>query len=235
MRLSASLGEQQQDLHYFSQRIEIVPSRTQYHTKIVHMVMPLLLASGSEIRRQMLEQANVILQVELPRVDEDLIKQALLAEGSAPRDIADALADAKARKIATKNLGSMVLGCDQVLEFDKTPVSKPATPDDLMHQLQLMRGKSHKLLSAAVIYDQAEPVWRHVAVVRLQMRMVSDDYLSEYIERNWDSVRHAVGGYKLEEEGVRLFSQVQGDYFAVLGMPLLEVLNYLTLRGALKS
>ncbi len=91
------------------------------------------------------------------------------------------------------------------------------------------------LLSAAVIYQDGEPLWRFVGVVRLFMRAFSDEYLDSYLERNWESVRHSVGGYKLEEEGVRLFEKIDGDYFTVLGMPLVEILTYLTLRGELQT
>jgi septum formation protein len=91
------------------------------------------------------------------------------------------------------------------------------------------------LLSAAVIVEDGKPIWRHVGQVRLRMRDASDSYIEEYVARNWDSIQHAVGAYKLEEEGVRLFSGIEGDYFNVLGLPLLELLNYLTLRGDLSA
>ncbi|MFY9209794.1 MAG: nucleoside triphosphate pyrophosphatase [Aestuariivita sp.] len=198
------------------------------------MSVPMLLASGSEIRAQMLRNAGVVFDVQVARVDEDAIKASLLADGAPPRDIADALAEAKARKISDKT-GAMVLGCDQVLDFQGQLLSKPKTPQDALDQLRSLRGQRHMLLSAAVIYDEGKPVWRHVGQVRLLMRDASDAYLEGYVARNWESVRDAVGAYKLEEEGVRLFTRIDGDYFNVLGMPLLEVLAYLTLRGVLES
>ncbi|MDC0343600.1 Maf family protein [bacterium] len=198
------------------------------------MSVPMLLASGSEIRAQMLRNAGVVFDVQVARVDEDAIKASLLADGAPPRDIADALAEAKARKISDKT-GAMVLGCDQVLDFQGRLLSKPKTPQDGLDQLRSLRGQRHMLLSAAVIYDEGKPVWRHVGQVRLLMRDASDAYLEGYVARNWESVRDAVGAYKLEEEGVRLFTRIDGDYFNVLGMPLLEVLAYLTLRGVLET
>ncbi len=199
------------------------------------MSVPIILASGSEIRAQLLARAGVDFSVETPRVDEDAIKEALVAEGAPPRDIADALAEAKARKVALTYGDGLVLACDQVLDFEGSVLSKPETPGVAIEQLKTMRGKRHMLLSAAVIYDDGKPVWRHIGQVRLLMRNMSDGWLSAYVDRNWQSIRHSVGAYKLEEEGVRLFSRIEGDHFNVLGMPLLEILSYLTLRGTLSS
>ncbi|WP_282153644.1 Maf family protein [Ruegeria atlantica] len=197
------------------------------------MSVPIILASGSSIRAQLLRNAGVPFTVETARVDEDTAKRALLAEDAPPRDIADTLAEMKARKVSDKNPDAMVLGCDQVLDFDGQLLSKPETPQDALAQLEVMRGKRHMLLSAAVIFQNGEPIWRHVGQVRLRMRMSSDAYLRDYIDRNWDSIRHAVGAYKLEEEGVRLFATIDGDYFNVLGMPLLELLNFLAVKGVI--
>jgi len=196
---------------------------------------PIILASGSQIRAQMLTNAAVPFEVMVARVDEQAVKAALLAEQASPRDIADALAELKARKISDKRPGALVLGCDQVLDFRGRLLSKPETPDEAFDQLSEMRGDRHSLLSAAVIVENGQPIWRHVGQVRLRMREVSDGYLQDYIARNWESIRHAVGGYKLEEEGVRLFSGIDGDYFNVLGLPLIELLNYLSLRGAIAT
>ncbi len=197
------------------------------------MTAHIVLASGSEIRAHLLRQAAIEFEQDIPRLDEDSIKVALLAEDAPPRDIADALAEAKARKISAKHPGSMVIGCDQVLDFQGQLLSKPKTPEDALTQLSEMRGHRHMLLSAAVIYRDGEPLWRHVGQVRLLMRKASDGYLQDYVSRNWDSIRHSVGGYKLEEEGVRLFTSIEGSYFNVLGLPLTELINYLGLQGVI--
>lgn len=197
------------------------------------MNTPITLASGSEIRAQMLRNAGVSFDIHIARVDEEMIKASLLAEDASPRDVADALAEAKARKVSDKVSG-LVIGCDQVLDFQGSLLSKPKNEQDAIAQLQALRGQRHMLLSAAVIYEDGKPVWRHVGRVRLLMRDASDEYLTDYVARNWDSIRQSVGSYKLEEEGVRLFTRIDGDYFNVLGMPLLELLAYLTLRGVLQ-
>ena len=199
------------------------------------MPRPIILASSSQIRRQLLRNAAVRFESDSPRLDEDAIKSALLDEGASPRDIADALAEAKAMKLSRKRPEALVIGCDQVLDFEGAILSKPGSPEEARDQLSRMRGKRHALLSAVVLCHQGSPVWRHVGQVRLQMRDVSDGYLDGYLQRNWDSIRHAVGGYKLEEEGVRLFSRIEGDYFTVLGLPLVELLSYLSASGDLDT
>lgn len=195
----------------------------------------LILASASPIRLSLLRAAGVVAEARPVAVDEEAIRQSLEAEGAHPRDIADTLAEMKARKRADKDPEALVLGCDQVLEFDRRAWGKAETPDAARAQLQALRGQTHRLLSAAVVYDRGEPVWRHVGEVRLTMRPFSDSYLEDYLSRNWDSVRHAVGCYKLEEEGARLFTRIDGDYFTVLGLPLLPLLGWLADRGTIAS
>lgn len=195
----------------------------------------IILASGSSIRSQLLAQARVPHKVEIARIDEEMIKASLLAEQAPPRDICDTLAEMKARKISEKNPTALVIGCDQVLEHRGTMLSKPMSPSDALGQLQVLRGDRHSLLSAAVICEAGKPIWRHIGQVRLRVRDASDTYLEGYVDRNWESIRHAVGGYKLEEEGVRLFTRIDGDYFNVLGLPLLELLAFLTLRGEIEQ
>ena len=195
----------------------------------------IILASTSQIRSKLLDGAGVSHDVVASRIDEDSVKKALEAEGAPPRDIADTLAEMKARKIAEKGQGGLVIGCDQVLSLKEKVLSKPKTIEDARGQLNALRGETHQLLSAAVIYEDLKPVWRHVGVARLSMRDFSDDYCDDYLARNWDSIRWAVGGYKIEEEGIRLFRMVQGDTFTIQGLPLLELLSYLTLRGTLPT
>ena len=199
------------------------------------MPQSLVLASTSDIRQTLLRNAGLDFDVVAARVDEETVRNSMLAEDASPRDIADALAELKATKVSAKRPDDLVIGCDQVLNLQGRLLSKPTTPEEARAQLGDMRGKRHDLLSAAVICEGGKPIWRHVGVVRMTMRSFSDLYLDGYIARNWESIRHSVGAYKLEEEGVRLFSRIEGDYFTVLGMPLLDLLSYLTLRGDIEQ
>lgn len=198
------------------------------------MPIPIILASGSAIRAELLRKAGVAIRIEQPQINEAALKAALQAEAVAPRDIADALADAKARRVASRHPEAMVLGCDQVLDFRGRLICKPESPEAALTQLQAMRGQRHRLLSAAVIHHRGEPVWRHVGQVRMRMRDLTDSYLTGYVMRNWNSIRDCVGSYKLEEEGVRLLTAIDGDYFNVLGMPLIELLSFLMQRGLIE-
>jgi septum formation protein len=199
------------------------------------MKFTLTLASGSEIRRQLLENAGLQIDVVPPRVDESALRDSLLAEQTPPRDIADALAELKALRVSSKKPNAIVLGCDQVLTLESRLMSKPRNLEEARSQLRDMRGKRHDLLSAAVLCEAGKPVWRHVGVVRMTMRKFSEDWLEGYLERNWPGIGASVGAYQLEGEGVRLFSRIEGDYFTVLGLPLLDLLSFLTLRGDLPT
>lgn len=195
----------------------------------------LVLASASTIRQQLLLNAGLQTEAHPARVDEDSIRLALQSEGATPRDVADTLAEMKARKLAERHRDAVVIGCDQVLVFDGAVWGKPGTRDAARAQLQRLRGQTHRLVSAVVLYHEDRPVWRHIAEAQLTMRSFSDTFLDDYIARNWDEIRHSVGGYQLEREGARLFSNVVGDHFTILGLPLLPLLNYLAQRGFIQE
>lgn len=199
------------------------------------MSQRVILASGSTIRAQMLRNARVCFDVIKPLIDEQSVKDAMIAEAASPRDVAETLAEMKAKKISQKKPEAFVIGSDQVLDHQGRILSKPNTPAEAVAQITALSNDKHSLFSAVVIYQGGAPLWRHVGQVRLQMRELSDAYIADYVARNFDQIQHCVGGYQLEGEGVRLMTNVQGDYFTVLGMPLIQILGYLAQRGVIET
>ena len=199
------------------------------------MTDPILLASASTIRADLLRAAAVPFDVVPAHVDEEAMRAALRVEAATPRDVADALAEMKAIKVSSKHPDALVIGCDQVLSYDGQLLAKPTSPENAVEQLRTLRGEVHRLLSASVVCRAGVPQWRHVGVVRMHMREVSDDYLDAYVARNWDDIRHCVGCYQIEAEGVRLFHRIEGSLFDVQGLPLLELLSWLAARGAIEG
>ncbi|MEM8752669.1 MAG: Maf family protein [Pseudomonadota bacterium] len=194
---------------------------------------PIVLASASEARAEMLRAAGVAVEVAPARIDEEEVKAALRAEGAPARDQADKLAEMKAVRVSSRVSGVLTLGADQVLDLKGEAFDKPRDLGEAREQLGRLRGERHELLSAAVIALDGAPIWRHVGRARLSMRPFSDAFLDDYLERMGDEVLTTVGGYKLEGLGAQLFARIDGDYFTVLGLPLIETLGFLRVRGAL--
>ena len=195
--------------------------------------MSLILASTSPWRASMLRDAGVTIETIAPGVDEDEVKAAMRAEGAPARDQADMLAELKARRVSSRAPGVLVLGADQVLEFEGEAFDKPADRAAAREALIRLRGQRHELLSAAVIALDGAPIWRHVGRARLFMRPFSDDFLDDYLDRIGEDALRTPGAYALEGLGAQLFSRVDGDYFTILGLPLIETLGFLRTRGLL--
>jgi septum formation protein len=195
------------------------------------MNRPLILASASTGRAALLRGARVDFEVVPAAVDEAAVKAGMLAEGAAPRDVADALAELKARRVAGRMPDRLVLGADQVLVCEGRLHDKPGDRAAAREQLMALRGRRHELLSAAVVFENARPVWRHIGRAALAMRPFSEAFLDDYLEREGEAVLGTVGSYRLEDGGAGLFSRVDGDVFTVMGLPLLELLAFLRTRG----
>jgi septum formation protein len=197
--------------------------------------MRLLLASRSEARRRMLEAAGVAFETADAALDEEEAKAGLLATGFEPRDLAEMLAEMKARGIAA-SAGTLVLGADQVLERDDGGMlSKPRSQAEAFDQLRSLSGRTHLLHSAAVVIEQGERAWGCTESVALSVRRLGDSFLRDYLAAEYEAIRWSVGGYRIERRGAQLFERIQGSHFAVLGLPLLPLLAYLRQRGMLLS
>ncbi len=167
-----------------------------------------------------------------PMVDEDAVKESLLEQRFAARDIADALAEAKAVKLSSKHPQALVIGADQTLALDDgTMLDKPENSAQAKAQLAAMAGKTHKLFSAAVVAEGGEPVWRFVATSRMTVRHLSDEFIHSYVEQHWEDIHHCVGCYQIEGAGAQLFSRIDGSHFDIMGLPLLPLLGFLRERG----
>jgi len=195
----------------------------------------IVLASQSMARQNMLRQAGVEFEVKPARIDEEAIIKSLLTDGATTNDIVDALAEYKALRVAGSNPDGLIIGSDQILVCEKKIYSKAQNMEQAKTTLKELRGKSHQLLSAAVIFEDGKPVWRTVSRAQLFMRNYSDEYLDDYLEYCGSDILSSVGCYFLEDKGVNLFSRIQGDYFTVLGFPLLDVLEFLRNRGVIPS
>jgi septum formation protein len=196
----------------------------------------IILASQSAARAAMLQAAGVPFEALPAHVDEEAVTAGLLAERASPEKIADALAEVKALKLSQKHPGRLVLGGDSIaVTADGRLLAKPETRARAEVQLRDLAGTTHRLVSAAVVAQDGRAVWRAGGVARLTMRTLSDEFITNYLDREGEAVLGCVGCYRIEGLGAQLFSRVDGDQFIIRGLPLLALLGWLRERGVLLS
>jgi septum formation protein len=195
----------------------------------------LILASASGIRARLLREAGVRFGVRPAEVDEPAIKQRLRAAGTASDAFADALAEAKALNVSEASPQALVLGCDQVLVCEGRLFDKARDTSEAREVLKFLRGREHHLISACVLTQGGKPVWRYAERASLHMRAFSDEFLEAYLKDEGKLVLSSVGCYQLEGRGAQLFDRIAGDFFCVLGLPLLPLLAALRERGLVTS
>lgn len=183
----------------------------------------------------MLTRGGVPFVKDASAVDEDEIKRAMRAEGASADDLAVALAEMKARQVGRRHPGALVVGSDQVLVCEDRWFDKPSDRAAARAQLLALRGKTHMLVSAAVVLRDGERLWHHIGRARLAVRPFSDAFLDGYLDAAGDAILGSVGAYQLEGLGAQLFSRVEGDYFTILGMPLLPLLDFLRNHGVVTA
>jgi septum formation protein len=193
----------------------------------------IILASASHSRRRLLEAAGVTFCTVPAGVDETAIKRDHARLGAGFDDLAAQLARQKALAVAGQHPGSLVIGADQVLVFNDQAFDKPVSIESARQQLLALRGKTHCLETAVACAKDQDILWSHAATARLSMRDFSPEYLTGYLATEGSSVTETVGGYKIESHGIQLFSDIDGDYFTILGLPLLPLLEFLRAQGAI--
>ncbi len=194
-----------------------------------------VLASASSARTVLLANAGVMHSVAPAAVDEEGIRRSMLKDGIAPGDLARALAEAKALDVSAGDPGALVIGADQLLVRNGAIYDKPTSLEAAARQLRQLRGRGHELITSVCLAEAARITWRHTEVARLEMRQLSDQFIANYLDAGGVALLSSVGAYQLEGLGGQLFSRVEGDYFSILGLPLLPLLAALRDRGAMAS
>ena len=194
-----------------------------------------VLASASKIRAQMLKDAGLNVEISPATIDEDVVKAAIFKEESdmPSADFAEILAQSKAISVSENRAGDLVIGADQILVLDGEIFDKPRSKDEARDQLVTLRSKTHKLVTAVAVARHGGTIWSYSASAELTMRDFYDTFLGYYLAEMGEDITSSVGGYKLEGSGVQLFSKIEGDYFTILGLPMLALLEFLRGEDAL--
>lgn len=199
------------------------------------MTPPLILASQSPFRRMLMENAGLTFSAEAAAIDERAVEAALSKRSPTPPEVAEALAVEKARDVAGRNPGAFVIGSDQTLSLEGRVFHKPADMAEAKSHLLSMSGRTHELNCGVALVRDGETLWKHVSIARLTMRPLSEDFVDRHLARVGTRVLASVGAYQLEGEGVQLFERIDGDYFTILGLPLLPLLAKLRDLGAIDA
>ncbi|WP_339859258.1 Maf family protein [Thalassospira alkalitolerans] len=195
----------------------------------------LILASSSKARFTMLKNAGVDCEAIASMIDEEGYKQSMKAEGANAAEAAETLAEMKALRMYRQQPNGIVIAADQMLECNGIWFDKPRDRDNTRAQLLALRGKTHQLVSAAVVYKEGSRIWGKIDTAHLTMRNFTEEWLDDYLDACGDEIYNCVGGYQLEGLGAQLFTEVRGDFFTVLGLPLLPLIGFLRDHGILKS
>ena len=190
-----------------------------------------ILASESVTRRRLLESAGLVFDSFPAQIDEEEIKKSLAAAGAQPQEIATFLAEQKACKVSEKYPESIVIGGDQVLEFNGSILSKPRTENKAKEQILTLRNSQHCLISSVCVAEGGQRVWHQTNKALMHFRDFSDQFLEQYLIKSKEELYNGPGGYKVEGYGIQLLNRIEGDFFTVLGLPLIPLLQYLRTRG----
>lgn len=197
---------------------------------------PLILATASKIRAQLLEAAGLAFIVEPSGLDEGAMRQAVSGEKSLePYDVAELLARAKAEAVSDVAKSAFVVGGDQVLAIQDRILAKPGSMEDARKQLLELSGKAHTLHTSVVVAKDGEAIWAHTEAATLVMRKLTPQFVGRYLAAAGEAVLSSVGAYQIESIGIQLFERIEGDYFSILGLPLLPLLDTLRREGAIQS
>lgn len=195
----------------------------------------LILASKSPFRAMLMKNAGLEFTSQSAQIDERAIEAPLKDTGVIPEDVALVLAEAKALDVSSRNLDALVIGSDQTLSLGDRVFHKPNDMEDARRHLLALSGQTHQLNSAVVIAQNNETIWRHVSVARLTMRALTPTFIGKHLAKVGDDILASVGAYQYEREGVQLFDTIDGDYFTIVGLPLLPLLKQLRLLGAING